>query len=278
MNIGIAGLGLIGGSFAKAYKKHGGIKVYGFDINKSTVDIAKLYGAVDEELNECTIKECDCVLIALYPEATEEYIKTMAPHINASTLVIDCCGAKKRVCEVGFKEAERYGFTFAGGHPMAGTHNSGFKSSKEDLFVGASMVIVPPRFDDIELLDRIKSFVSPAGFEHISVTTADKHDEIIAFTSQMAHIVSNAYVRSPTARIHKGFSAGSYKDLTRVAWLDPVMWTELFLENKEYLIKELDTFISSMNEYKDAIEKEDKDRLRELLAYGRKCKEEVDGK
>ena len=278
MNIGIAGLGLIGGSLAKAYKKHGNIKIYGYDRDKSITDIAKIYGAVDEELNEQTIKECECVLIALYPEAAEEYIIKMAPFIDKNTLVMDCCGTKKRVCEIGFKQAEKYGFTFAGGHPMAGTHNSGFKSATEDLFLGACMVIVPDRFDDIDLLDRIKSYVMPAGFGRVSVTTAEKHDEIIAFTSQMAHIVSNAYVKSPTAKVHKGFSAGSYKDLTRVAWLDPNMWTELFLENKEHLIKELSFFINAMSEYKDAIENEDKDRLRSLLAYGRKCKEEVDGK
>ena len=139
------------------------------------------------------------------------------------------------------------------------------------------MVIVPPEYDDIELYGHIKDLLKPAGFGKITVTTAEEHDEMIAYTSQLAHVVSNAYVKSPTVRSHKGFSAGSYKDMTRVAWLNPDMWTELFLENKDNLLKELNIFIDSLNEYKTALENEDKDRLRELLADGRRIKEEIDG-
>ena len=140
------------------------------------------------------------------------------------------------------------------------------------------MVIVPEDFDDIALLERVKELLSPAGFGRLSVTTAEHHDEVIAFTSQMAHVVSNAYVKSPTAQIHKGFSAGSYKDLTRVAWLNPVMWAELFLENKDNLLGELDGLIGHLSEYRQALEAEDRDELTRLLDEGVKCKEEVDGR
>lgn len=139
------------------------------------------------------------------------------------------------------------------------------------------MVIIPPRFDDIRLLDRIKTLLSPVGFGRISVTTAEEHDRIIAFTSQLAHVVSNAYVKSPTAQFHLGFSAGSYRDLTRVAWLNPDMWTELFLENREALLFELDTFISSLLSYRDALKEGEADALRTLLEEGRQRKKEVDG-
>jgi prephenate dehydrogenase len=160
---------------------------------------------------------------------------------------------------------------------MAGTQFSGFKYAKANLFVGAPMVLVPPRFDDIELLSHVKDLLSPAGFGSYSVTTAEQHDEMIAFTSQLAHVASNAYIKSPTAKKHKGFSAGSYKDMTRVAWLAPHMWAELFMENKEFLLKEIDCYIEHLSEYKTAMEHDDEETLIRLLDEGKKRKEEVDG-
>ena len=160
---------------------------------------------------------------------------------------------------------------------MAGTQFSGFAKSRSSLFRGASMILVPPRFDDIAQLDQAKQLLAPVGFGRTVVTTADKHDEMIAFTSQMAHIVSNAFIKSPAARQHKGFSAGSYKDLTRVAWLNETMWTELFMDNRQKLIREIDILMHSLEEYKEAMQQEDAPRLKELLREGRICKEEVDG-
>ena len=160
---------------------------------------------------------------------------------------------------------------------MAGSHNSGFKHSRSNLFQGAPMVLVPPRFDDPLLLQRIVDALEPCGFKSYSVTTAEKHDEMIAFTSQMPHIVSNAFIKSPTALTHKGFSAGSYRDLTRVAWLNPEMWTELFLSNRENLLTELNFYINSLCAYKEAIENNDAPALTKLLVEGRMRKEEVDG-
>jgi prephenate dehydrogenase len=277
MIVGIAGLGLIGGSLAKAYKRRPDITVYGWNRNRQVTDIAKISGAIDGELGPENIGKCDLILVALYPEATVKYISEIAPLVSKTSVVMDCCGTKLRVCEEGFRLAEDYGFTFAGGHPMAGTHRSGFGASTAALFDGACMVVVPKSYDDIKLLDRIKQLILPAGFGSVSVTTAEKHDEIIAFTSQLAHVVSNAYIKSPTAGRHKGFSAGSYKDLTRVAWLDPDMWTALFLENRENLLNELDIIISSLKEYREALDKGDGAELRRLLDEGRRKKQEVDG-
>ena len=201
----------------------------------------------------------------------------LAPLLSPHTMVIDCAGTKERVCEAVFPLAQQHGIQFLGGHPMAGTHHSGFRASRADLFDGAPMVIVPPRFDDIRLLDRAKTLLEPVGFGRISITTAREHDQRIAFTSQLAHVVSNAYVKSPTARQHDGFSAGSYKDLTRVAWLNPAMWAELFLENKENLLFELDTLVASLGAYQEALRAGDFPALCRLLDEGRKIKEEVDG-
>ncbi len=275
MNIGITGLGLIGGSFAKAYKA-AGHTVFADEIDKSIFDFALLSGAVDAPLDAEAIKHCDLILIALYPQAAIEFLDKTARHIQGSATVIDCCGTKKNICAAGFKASSQYGFTFVGGHPMAGTEHSGFKHSKQNMFKGASMIIVPPVYDDIMFLDKIKTLLAPAEFGRLTVTTAEKHDAMIAFTSQMAHLVSNAFIKSPTVLEHKGFSAGSYKDLTRVAWLNERMWAELFLENKENLLHELDLFLASLREYRDALQEEDFPKLRSLLLDGKRLKEEVD--
>lgn len=276
MTVGICGLGLIGGSIAKAYKEKGHI-VYAYDTDIATLGYALISNIIDGELTDESLKECDLLFVALYPFATVEYLTATAPKIDKKTVVIDLCGTKKTVCECGFSLAEKYGFTFVGGHPMAGRQFSGIKYSKASLFKNAPMVIVPPVYDDIDFLDRIKELLSPAEFGKLSVTTAEEHDKMIAFTSQLAHIVSNAYVKTPTAQSHKGFSAGSYKDLTRVAKLNENMWTELFMENKEPLLYELEYIINSLNEYKTAIESNDCEALRSLLREGRLAKEKVDG-
>ncbi len=276
MTTGIVGLGLIGGSMAKAYKA-AGHTVYVANRTRSTADFAVLAGAADGILDEKTIPQCELILVTVYPDSTVEWIDEHKDVIAKGAFVIDCCGIKRSVCERCFPIAEAAGFEFVGGHPMAGTQFSGFKYSFPTLFKGAPMVLVPKKGADMAYLTRVKELLSPAGFGRYSVTDAGTHDRLIGFTSQMAHIVSNAFIKSPTAREHKGFSAGSYRDLTRVAWLNETMWTELFLENRENLIFELDTYINELSKYKKAIEEEDADGLKALLAEGRRIKEEVDG-
>ena len=237
-----------------------------------------LSGAVDGKLNEDTIPQCDLILLAIYPAGSADWLEANAPLISKKALVIDCCGTKQLVCQRCFPIAKEYGFTFVGGHPMAGSQFSGFKYSRASLFQGAPMVLVPPVYDDMALLQRVKDALEPCGFGFFSVTTAADHDRMIAFTSQMPHILSNAFIKSPTALEHKGFSAGSYKDMTRVAWLAPEMWAELFLENKDFLMAELDTLMANLRQYQDAMVHNDLPGLVRLLDEGRKRKEEVDGR
>lgn len=277
MRAGVIGLGLIGGSMAKAYKRDPHWEVYGADRSDSIVDFARIAQAIDGGLTDELLPELDVLFLATYPQGVIDQLKAVAPRLSKKCLVIDLSGVKEKVCAACFPIAQQYGFTFVGGHPMAGTHNSGFKYSRADMFDGAPMVIVPPVFDDIELLDRIRLALEPARFGRISAITAPEHDSRIAFTSQLAHVVSNAYVKSPTARKHDGFSAGSYRDLTRVAWLNPDMWAELFLENREALLFEVDTLLTSLQKYRDALSQNDFDALRDLLDEGRRIKEEVDG-
>ncbi len=276
MTVGILGLGLIGGSLARAYHD-AGHRVLGCDRDTSTVQFAQMAHAVDAPLTEENIGSCELLLLAVCPQAAADYLEAMGDKIAKTAVVVDCCGIKRQICEAGFRLAERHGWLYVGGHPMAGTHFSGFKYSRADLFKGAPMVLVPPVFDDIRLLERVKALLAPPQFGQFSVTTAEKHDRMIAFTSQLAHVVSNAYIKSPTAGAHRGFSAGSYKDLTRVAWLNAPMWTELFLDNRDFLLAELDTLMENLQVYRDALANGDAAALCTALEAGKRRKEEVDG-
>jgi len=276
MNVGILGLGLIGGSLARAYALEGNT-VYAAEKDERMLSFAMLSGAVHGRMDAASVPDCDLILLAIYPEGSAAWLEQNAHLVSRETLVMDCCGTKEAICKRCFPLAEEHGFTFVGGHPMAGSQFSGFKYSRANLFEGQPMVLVPPVFDSIQLLDRAKQLLAPCKFGSFSVTTAADHDRMIAFTSQMPHVLSNAFIKSPTARNHKGFSAGSYRDLTRVAWLNPSMWAELFLENKENLIFELDTYIESLSAYRKALVEEDEETLISLLEEGKKRKEEVDG-
>ena len=276
MLAGIVGLGLIGGSFAKAYTA-AGHSVYAFDTNEQVLSYALLSGAAEGRLTDDVIPKCDIILVCTYPAAAINYIEQKGALFGSRPVVIDSCGIKREVVERGMQIAREHGFTYCGGHPMAGTQYSGFKYSRDNLFKGAPMVIVPPRRDDIALLNKIKTLLSPAGFGRISVTDAQTHDEVIAYTSKLAHVVSSAYIKSPVVRAHRGLSAGSYKDMTRVARLSPDMWTELCMANRDNLIKEIDILMHNLEDYKAALANGDSDMLKQLFDEGRRIKEEVDG-
>ena len=275
MNIGIVGLGLIGGSMARAIKETGEHKVYGYDILESTMLAAQLVGAVDSTLDSETLPCCDIVIVSLYPQATVDYITENADNFKKDSIVIDCSGVKRHVCDRINPLAQKHDFTFIGGHPMAGTQFWGFDYSRASLFKGASMILTPHGISDIALLDKVKKFFTSIGFADITFSTPDDHDRIIAYTSQLAHIVSNAYVKSPTALNRKGFSAGSYKDMTRVAKLNEKMWTELFLENNDYLVKEIDILIENLQQYRDALRNADSTALSALLKEGKDTKKQA---
>ncbi len=277
MLIGVVGLGLIGGSLAKAIKYNTENTVLGYDIDLNVLLKAKLLGAVDGELTEDKIPECDMIITGLYPQSTKDFINANAAKFKKGAIVVDTCGVKGYVCGDMWKTAKENGFVFIGAHPMAGLHYSGFEHSQVTLFNNASMVLVPSKDVNINDLEKVKKLFLSIGFTDIQLTTPEKHDKLIAFTSQLAHVVSNAYVKSPTAKEHKGFSAGSYKDLTRVAKLNETMWTELFLENDEYLIREIDGIIENLQQYSAALKARDEKTLRQLLKDGRECKERIDG-
>ena len=275
MEIGIVGLGLIGGSLAKAITQNTDHTVYGYDISDQVVKKAILVDAIEQQLTDEILPLCDIVIVALYPQATIDYVTSHADLIKKDAIVMDCGGIKGIVCDALIPLAEEKGFLFVGGHPMAVLEHSGFTYAKKNLFNNASMVLTPTR-GPIESMETLKSLFNSIGFTNIEIATPQLHDRKIAFTSQLAHVVSNAYIKSPTALEHAGFSAGSYRDLTRVAKLNEHMWTELFLENPDNLVNEIDTLIDNLKKYSDAIKANDADTLCDLLREGRERKEQID--
>ena len=276
MTVGIIGLGLIGGSMAKAIKTNTDHKVLGIDIDQETMTMSLMSGAIDGRLTDEKLGECRLVMAALTPEILIQTITEKAPFMKG-TVFVDLCGVKRAVYKPLSELAQKYGFLYIGGHPMAGKEFSGFANATADLFKGASMIVTPDSTSDIVTLDKLKSFFLSIGFGSVTFSNLEEHDRIIAYTSQLAHITSNAYIKSPTAQMHMGFSAGSYRDLTRVARLDENMWTELFMANSDFLIEELSILTDSLNEFLEVLEHRDRKKLRQLLREGRELKETAGG-
>ena len=267
MKIGIIGLGLIGGSMAKAIKHYTKHTVFGIDNVKQVVLKAKMLKVIDGELTVEQIGECDLIIIALYPNDTITFIREHAKLLKGNT-VVDCCGVKSVVLEAVRPVADEHGFVFIGGHPMAGIEYSGLEYSKIDLFGKATMILVPGPKVDIALLDKVKHFFLSLGFDRIQLSTPEEHDQIIAYTSQLAHVLSSAYVKSEAALKHQGFSAGSFQDMTRVALLNENMWAELFLANSDNLAIEVESLAERLLQYSAAIRNRDEMTLKALLKYG----------
>lgn len=273
--IAIIGLGLIGGSLAKTIKLHTDAAVYGADINPQAIQQALLLGAIDEPLTDELLSQCDLVLVALYPAAIIDWVKSHAHLFGPEAIVIDCGGVKQSICDALLPLAKGQSWHFIGGHPMAGREFSGFKYAKDDLFDKASMILCTMGDDDLDLMQTARDFFLDIGFRRVQFATPQEHDEMIAYTSQLAHVVSSAYVKCPLAGKHRGFSAGSFADMTRVARLNEDMWTELFFANKEALLPVVEDLVVRLEEYRDALRNEDAQRMRDLLREGRETKERL---
>lgn len=278
--VGIEGLGLIGASFARGFKKRcREVTVLADNRTRATLDKALEEGTVDGVLDKDSIGSVDLLIVALYPEAAVRYLEEMAPLISADTIVTDVCGLKRYICKEGFRLADEYGFTFIGGHPMAGTQFSGYDNSKADMFVNASMILVPDPSKDgnsvLGKLETIKEMLGKLEFGRFVITTPENHDRMIAMTSQMAHLVSSCYVKSPGAEEAEGFTGGSFQDLTRVAYLNAGMWTELFMENQDYLLAEIEAVQKELERYRAAIAASDSEELYKLLDEGSRIKERI---
>lgn len=273
--VGVAGLGLIGGSLAKAFKA-AGCRVLGFDIDPKTAGEAEASGAADEaSVNPEVLSGAEFVFVALYPQAVVEFVKSNWRMFRKGTAVIDCCGIKGYVCSELFPFSVQKGISFIGGHPMAGTELSGFAASEAGLFADASFLMAPSPGISAEIVEKAEQTVKLAGFGRVVLTTPERHDAIIAFTSQLPHVIACAYVQSPHCLEHDGFSAGSFRDVSRVAHINPAMWAQLFIDNRDCLCGEIDTLIGHLSELRDAAAAQDGERLRVILQRARELKDKA---
>lgn len=273
MNILVIGLGLIGGSVCKALKKYTYHTVTGCDLNHDT-EMAALRDVALDSVFDGNYKGFDMIILALFPEASEQFFRENAGKMEKNTLITDVCGIKGEFSERMRKIADDNGLRYVGIHPMAGKEFGGYCNSSADLFQKANFIIAPfedSAESDVEVL---KQTAQEIGAGKIVVTSPENHDKMIAYTSQLAHIVSSAYVKSPELGLECGFSGGSFQDMTRIATMNEKMWTDLFIQNKKNLQYELDTLISNLKKYSDALQNSDADTLRALIAEGREFKEE----
>lgn len=270
--VGIVGLGLIGGSMARSVKRHTIAKVYGYDLDPEAMALATEAGAIDAPLNRETVKECDLLMIAIAPKSLVKWVEDHADVIPTDTILVDLCGVKRYIYNHIAPIAREKGFLYVGGHPMAGKEVSGFANSNGELYHDASMILCPDETADEDAIDTLKAFYLSLGFGEIVFSTPEEHDRIIAYTSQLAHATSSAYIKSPTSRQRMGFTAGSYKDMTRVARLDPEMWTQLFMANRDHMIDELQELVDNLAGYLDALKADDPVLLKKLLEEGRDLK------
>jgi len=274
--VGVVGLGLIGGSMAKAIHAYTDCTLYGYDTDGAVLSRALNEGVIAAALTPEHLPECDLVIIALYPEATVSYVTEHRDHFRKGGMVMDCGGVKGVVCTPLESVVRDSGFYFIGGHPMAGIERSGYEFSFPELFQKASLILTPYPGTPEKCLQEIWQFAQKLGFGHLQPSTPQEHDHIIAYTSQLAHVVSCAYVGSPSAPSFQGFSAGSFKDMTRVAKLNEDMWTELFLENQDALVQEIDTLVEELAAFAYVIRRGDRENLRNMLRRARIIKETID--
>lgn len=278
MKIGIIGLGLMGGSLAKTLKKLGGYEVFGYDIDETTMLKADMLGAINGELTVDMAKDLDMLIVSLYPSGFLSSIERFLPVLKDGAIITDFCGIKRQTMADMRELAKKYpNLVFIGGHPMAGREFSGIDRSVSTLFEKASMILTNVNAD-IFVLEEVKNFYLSLGFGEVVITTPEYHDRAIAFTSQLCHIVSNAFIKNEIASEHFGYSAGSYKDLTRVARLNPEMWAELMTMNKDNLSKELDELIGNLTKYSVALKEGNKAELKRLLAEGNERKLLIDSR
>ncbi len=278
MNIGIVGLGLIGGSMAKSIKEKTSHTVFGYDKNEETMFLAKMTKGIDAPLSRDNLGECDMLMIAIRPDYAVQWMQEHAAEIGKGTIVVDLCGVKRAVVSEITPLARKYGFRYIGGHPMAGKEVAGYGNAASHLFDGASMILTPDDATDLPLLETLRDFFYELGFAKLTFSTPDEHDRIIAYTSQLAHITSSAYIQSPESQEQMGFSAGSFRDMTRVARLDEDMWTVLMMDNADYLSRQVDILVENLQKYQEALHDRDAEALRALLKKGREMKESAGGR
>lgn len=277
--VAIAGLGLIGGSLAKTIKKNTAYKVMGIDNDPQVLETALADDAIDEAGSHndipLVLEKSDLLILALSPEKCVDFMNTYGDHLAAGAVVTDVCGVKRYITEKLSAFCEARGLVFIGGHPMAGKEHSGYAHSDENLFKGCSYILTPDEKTDITAITMLKDLLANIGCGRITLTSPEHHDRMIAFTSQLPHVLAGAYVKSPASKEHMGYSAGSFRDVSRVACVDEGLWSELFLLNGDFLCDEIDILIDHLTNYRDAVANRESEALMGILRGGRVRKESL---
>lgn len=271
MEIVIVGLGLIGGSIAKALKQNTSHHVLGIDINQDVLLDACSWGAIDGKASLSDLERADLVYLSLYPEDILEFVRQYGQKLKPGCILTDTCGIKREICAAMEELSQGAPYTFVAGHPMAGKEQSGFAASDPSIFAGASYILVPGKASEAAVA-QVEELAYQMGFGRVVKVTPQEHDQNIAYTSQVPHVLACAYVLSPRCKQHQGFSAGSYRDVSRVADINDVLWSRLFLDNRECLLGELDELQRNLSKFREAIAGEDEQGLRELLRQAAQVK------
>lgn len=263
MKILIVGLGVIGASFAKGFKELGYNEVYGIDICEETLKKAKDLGIIKDGFldGKTILKECDLVIVAIYPKLVLKFINENKENFKDNAVITDVTGIKKVfIDEIRKVLPKSVDFVF--GHPMAGREKSGIDFSSNEVFKGANYIITPIKENEENNINLIENIALELGFKKIKRISPEYHDKMIAFTSQLPHAIAVALINSDEEERDTGsFIGDSYRDLTRIANINEILWSELFLGNKENLLECIDKFEVELNFIKEAIKNEDKNVL-----------------
>lgn len=260
---------------AQAVRAYTPNTILGTDKDKDTERAALESGVLDGILDESALADCDLLILALYPRDVVDYVQRHAAHIKKGACVVDLCGIKRAICDRLVPLSLKQGFHFIGGHPMAGRETSGYAAATPAMFQNASMILIPHEETPADILARMKEFFSSLRFGRIVLTDEETHDEIIAYTSQLVHVLSNAFIKSPVALQQKGFSAGSFRDFTRVATVNANLWSQLFLDNRDFLIEEIDALCARLADYSQALRTGDEEKMHDLLQEGSDWKDKI---
>ncbi len=264
----IVGLGVIGGSYAERLTKLG-YTVKCITKDKKDIDYALRHGMISygtDKIEENIIKEAELIIFALYPSVFIEWIEKYQHLFSKNTLITDVSGVKKSVVD-RVQSILRSDCEFISAHPMAGRERSGVEYSDPEVFVGANYIITPTKKNTEGAIQICKQLGYELGFSRISELSPEKHDEMIAFLSQLTHVIAVTLMNSNSTDGLERFTGDSFRDLTRIAKINENMWCELFLMNKDALLSEMDSFLSSFQKFKGMLEKEDGEGMKEMMRY-----------
>lgn len=273
MQILVVGMGLIGGSICKSIQAATDHTVFGCDVQQSVLEDAIADGAIDG-IGTMTDGTYDMIVLCLHQRIAIQMIQDALPQIPAGTILVDTCGLKGRMVRDLTYRCQKAGVRYVGTHPMAGREQNGYYASIPDLFQNANLIVTPVDGTDEAALNTIEKLAKQMGFGRIVSATPMWHDNMIAYTSQLAHVVSSSYVKDFCMDDALSFSGGSFQDMTRVATMDESMWSALFLDNRDNLLYHLDLLIENLTDYREALKQRDEERLQYLIAEGRQIQEE----